>query len=219
MKIGILGTGMVGEAIGTKLAQLGHEVRMGSRMADNDKAVAWTRAAGAKASQGTFADAVAFGSMVFLCLKGEVELDVVRGVGAAVFADRIVVDVSNPLDFSRGMPPTLLFCNTTSLGEQVQAALPDAKVVKTLNTVNCEVMVDPGKTAGAPAMLMSGNDAGAKMEVATLLRDFGWKDVVDLGGITTARGTEMMMPVWLSLWSALGTPHFGFALVRPPRGN
>jgi predicted dinucleotide-binding enzyme len=214
MNIAVLGTGMVGKAIATKLIQLGHTVCMGSRTQGNAKAAAWARSAGASATEARFAEAVTRGEVVFSCLKGDVTLDVLRSIGAAAFRGRIVVDVGNPLDFSRGTPPTLSLCNTTSLGEEVQKALPEAKVVKTLNFVNSEVMVDPAKAGGAISMLICGNDVSAKCTVTDLLRAFGWPEVIDLGGITAARGTEMMMPVWLSLWSALGTHHFGFKIVR-----
>jgi predicted dinucleotide-binding enzyme len=203
---------MVGEALGTKLVQLGHHVTMGSRTPENQNAARWAAKNGVNASQGTFADAAAFSELVFLCTKGEVTLEVIHTVGDAAFQGKVVVDVSNPLDFSRGMPPSLLICNTDSLGEQVQKALPSAKVVKTLNIVNCEVMVDPAK-AGEPTMLMSGNDPQAKTTVVTLLKSFGWKDIVDLGDIKTARGTEMLLPVWLSLWNVIGDTHFGFKIV------
>src|SRR5690242_5631319 len=145
MKIGILGTGMVGETLGTKFVQLGHQVKMGSRTANNESAVKWVAKNGSNASAGTFADAAEFGEIAFLCLKGDVELDVVRSVGPKAFGSKPVVDVSNPLDFSRGMPPSLSICNTNSLGEEVQKALPSARVIKTLNIVNCEVMVEPNK--------------------------------------------------------------------------
>ena len=213
MKIGILGTGMVGEALGTKFIKLGHAVMMGSRTANNEAAAKWAGANGASASQGTFANAARFGEMCFLCLKGDVEMDVVKSVGDAGFAGKVVVDVSNPLDFSKGMPPTLLFCNTTSLGEEVQKAVPSAKVVKTLNIVNCEVMVDPAAN-GNPTMLVSGNDASAKEKVTALLKSMGWQDIIDLGDIKTARGTEMLLPVWLSLMIKFGHPHFGFKVVK-----
>src|SRR5204863_4926557 len=140
----------------------------------------WTSKNGGNASTGTFADATAFGEIVFLCLKGDAELEVVRSVGAGVFLSKIVVDVSNPLDFSRGMPPSLSICNTNSLGEEVQKAAPSAKVVKTLNIVNCEVMIEPAK-GGHPTMLLCGNDAGAKKQVTELLKSMGWRDIMDLG--------------------------------------
>ena len=203
---------MVGTTIATKLVQLGHHVTMGSRTPDNAAAASWATANGINASQGTFTDAALYSELVFLCTKGEATLEVVRTIGAEAFNDKVVIDVSNPLDFSGGMPPSLLMCNTESLGEHVQKILPYAKVVKTLNIVNCEVMVDPAK-GGNPTMLLSGNDAAAKKAVTALLNDFGWTDVVDLGDIKTARGTEMLLPAWLSLWNVIGHPHFGFKVV------
>jgi len=217
MKIGMLGTGMVGEALGTKFVQLGHQVKMGSRTANNEGAAKCAAKNGANASTGTFADAAAFGEISFLCLKGEVELDVVRSVGAGPFGGKIVVDVSNPLDFSRGMPPSLSVCNTNSLGEEVQKALPAAKVIKTLNIVNCDIMIDPGKAGEQPTMLICGNDAAAKTKVTPLLKSLGWSDIIDLGDITKSRGTEMLLPVWLNLMQTLGHAHFGFKVVRPKK--
>src|SRR5215471_13295971 len=180
MRIGILGTGMVGESLGSKFVQLGHQVKMGSRSANNESAVKWVQAAGAKASQGTFSDAAAFGEMVFICLKAAVFLDVAKTLNPGALNGKIVVDVSNPLDFSKGMPPSLSICNTNSLGEEVQKAVPSAKVVKTLNIVNCGVMIDPAK-GGHPTMLLCGNDTGAKKNVSALLQSLGWKDLIDLG--------------------------------------
>lgn len=213
MKIGILGTGMVGEALGSKFVQLGHQVKMGSRTANNESAAKWVQAAGTKASQGTFSDAAAFGDMAFICLKGAVFLDVAKTLSPGSMDGKVLVDVSNPLDFSRGMPPSLSICNTNSLGEEVQKALPTAKVVKTLNIVNCEVMADPAK-GGNPTMLVCGNDTEAKAKVTALLKEMGWKDIIDLGDITKARGTEMLLPIWLNLFGLFGSPHFGFKVVR-----
>jgi hypothetical protein len=185
---------------------------MGSRTANNESAAKWVKTAGNNASQGTFSDAAQFGEILFVCLKGEVVLDVVRSV-AGVVAGKIVVDVSNPLDFSQGMPPSLSICNTNSLGEEVQKALSTARVVKTLNLVNCEVMVDPA-LAGNPTMLISGNDGGAKNAIVSLMKSMGWIDIIDLGDITKARGTEMLLPVWLNLMGVLGHVHFGFKITR-----
>jgi 8-hydroxy-5-deazaflavin:NADPH oxidoreductase len=216
MNFGILGTGMVGNAIGTKLVSLGHQVKLGSREADNAAASAWVQAAGKRASQGTFADAATFGEMVFVCLRGDVSLPVLRSVSATKLKGKIVVDVSNPLDVSKGMPFPLLadLVNTNSLGEEVQKLLPDSFVVKTLNTVNCEVMVNPALAKGESDLFISGNDAGAKRKVIEVLRSFGWKNPIDLGDITTARGTEMLMPIWMRLYGLLGTPHFNFRIVK-----
>ena len=212
MKIGILGTGMVGEALGTKFAQLGHDVKMGSRTANNESAVKWARAAGSKASQGTFADAADFGEMVFLCLKGAVFLEIARTLAPSTLAGKVVVDVSNPLDFSGGTL-SLSICNTNSLGEEVQKVVPSAKVIKTLNIVNCDVMVEPAK-GGNPTMLVCGNDAQAKQQVTSLLQTMGWRDIIDLGDITKSRGTEMLLPLWLNLFGLFGSPAFGFKVVR-----
>ncbi|MCK6545107.1 NAD(P)-binding domain-containing protein [Myxococcota bacterium] len=215
MKIAVLGTGMVGTTIGAKLVELGHEVRLGARDANNERAAAWAKAAGAKASHGTFADAAAFGELVFNCTQGAATLDAARMAGEDNLRGKILVDVSNPLDFSKGMPPTLFTGNTDSLGEQLQRAFPRTKVVKALNTINCQIMVSPSRLPGAHATFVSGNDAEAKGRVVELLRGgFGWQTVIDLGDITTARGTESYLPLWIRLWGALGTADFNVAIVK-----
>jgi predicted dinucleotide-binding enzyme len=220
MKIGILGTGMVGKTLGTKLAQLGHEVKMGSREAGNKEGAAWAKSTGKGAAEGTFADAANFGEMVFVCLRGDAALPVIKGVAQSVPASqlkgKIFVDVSNPLDVSKPMPfPSLPeLTNTTSLGEEVQKALPDSLVVKALNTVNCEVMVNPAIVNGDSDLFICGNDAGAKGKVSEVLRAFGWKSLIDLGDITNARGTESLMPIWMRLWGHFKTPHFNFKMVK-----
>ena len=204
---------MVGEALGRKFVQLGHQVRMGSRTASNEIATQWARANVPNASHGIFAEAVGFGEMLFICLKGIAFLDVAQTVDPAAFAGKVLVDVSNPLDFSRGMPPSLSICNTNSLGEEVQKAVPLAKVVKTLNIVNCDVMVDPAR-GGHPSMLVCGNDAEAKGKVTTLLKTMGWRDIIDLGDITKSRGTEMLLPLWMNLFTLFGNANFGFKIVK-----
>jgi predicted dinucleotide-binding enzyme len=213
MNIGILGTGMVGETIATKLAARGHAVKMGARSATNEKAAAW--AAKVRGTHGTFADAAKHGEIVFHCAKGDVALEVVRAAGADNLAGKVLVDVSNPLDFSKGMPPTLFVFGDDSLGERIQRELPKARVVKALNTIHASVMVDPGKLGADTATFVSGNDAGAKAAVTKILReDFGWKSVVDLGDITNARGTEAYLLLWLRLYGSLGTADFNLAIVR-----
>ena len=214
MRIAILGTGVVGQTIGRRLVELGHDVTMGSRTATNEKAIKWAAEAGAGASHATFADAAAGAETVFNCTGGAVSLSALREAGARNLSGKMLVDVSNPLDFSRGMPPTLTVCNTDSLGEQIQRAFPEARVVKTLNTVNAAVMVNPGLVAGEHDVFMSGNDASAKAAVADLLRSIGWRNIVDLGDITTARGAEMILPIWVRLMGALKTPHFNFHIAR-----
>lgn len=215
-KIGILGTGMVGATIGSKLVQLGYSVMMGSRSANNEKAAGWAAQNGPKASTGTFEDAARFGDILFNCTKGEVSPDVFRAAGLQNLDGKTVIDISNPLDFSKGMPPSLIpsWTNTNSLAEELQQLAPGAHIVKTLNIVNCEVMVDAARSGGDPTMFVSGNDPGAKAEAVGILRQFGWNDIIDLGDISTARGTEMLLPIWLRTWMATGNGHFAFKIIR-----
>jgi predicted dinucleotide-binding enzyme len=215
MKIGVFGTGMVGNAIGSKLIQLSHEVRMGSRSATNEKAAAWVKANRAGASQGTFADSAAFGEILFNCTAGMGSLDALRIAGSNNLAGKILIDVSNPLDFSKGMPPILSVSNTDSLGEQIQRALPETKVVKTLNTVNCNVMVKPSLVPGDHDMFLCGNDSAAKANVTDILKNwFGWKSVIDLGDITNARVMEMWVVMWVRLMMKFQTPNFNVKIVK-----
>ena len=206
MKIGVLGTGSVGSAIASKLVSLGHDVKMGSRSATNDKALAWVASAGSRASAGTFADAAAFGEVVFNCTNGNATLEAVRAAGADAIADKVLVDLANrlPLPPERGI----------SLGEAVQQAVPRARVVKALNTVNAQVMVEPARLPGSHAVLICGNDAEAKRVVRGLLESFGWREVVDLGDIKAARATEGFMDLWLALAKSLGTYVFNVQIVR-----
>jgi predicted dinucleotide-binding enzyme len=216
MRVGVIGTGVVGQTLGSKLVELGHEVKMGSRRADNEKAAEWVVAAGPGGSHGTFADAAGFGQVVVNATGGTVSLDALQAAGAANLSGKVLVDVSNPLDFSRGFPPSLAVCNTDSVAEQIQRAFPEARVVKTLNTVNADVMVNPAMIPGGHAIFVCGNDAGAKAEVSSLLRSFGWgeRDIVDLGDISGARGAEMYLPLWLRLLGHLHTGHFNIRVVR-----
>jgi 8-hydroxy-5-deazaflavin:NADPH oxidoreductase len=216
MKIGVLGTGMVGKAHGKKLVQLGHEVMMGSRTPNNENAAKWVKSNGAKASHGTFADAAAFGEILFHCIKGTASLEALNQAGAKNLKGKILIDIANPLDFSKGMPPTLSVCNTDSLGEQIQRAFPDTKVVKTLNTINADLQVNPTKVGGGGHdVFVSGNDKDAKAKVAKILKEwYGWKSVIDLGDITSARGAEMLLPIWVTLMGVLGTPYFNFKIVK-----
>lgn len=216
MKIGVLGTGMVGATIGTKLVQLGHQVRMGSRAASNPKSIEWATKNGNNASHGTFSEAAGFGELLFNCVAGAASLDAVRAAGEQNLSGKVLIDVSNPLDFSKGVPPTLFVGNTDSLGEQLQRAFPNLRVVKTLNTMNCQLMVNPQRlAAGDHHVFVSGNDADAKRQVTEILSNWlGWKHVIDLGDISTARGTEAVLPLWLRLWGALQTGEFNFKIVR-----
>ena len=214
MKIGVLGTGDVGSALATRLVELGHEVRMGSRTAGNEKALAWAAAHGAKASHGTFADAAAFGELIINATLGGGTLPALEAAGEQNLAGKVLIDIANPLDFSRGMPPSLFIGNTDSLGETVQRRFPAARVVKTLNTMSAPVMVHPERVSDAHDVFVCGNDAAAKAQVIELLRSFGWRAPIDLGDISAARGTEAMLPVWLRLWQAFGSTDFNFHLAR-----
>lgn len=215
MNIAVFGTGMVGTTIGAKLIGLGHNVRMGSRTATNEKALAWVAANGANASNGTFADAAEFGEIIFNCTNGAGALDALHAAGVANLNGKVLIDITNPLDFSKGMPPTLLVANTDSLGESIQRAFPDTKVVKTLNTVTCSVMVDPSLLSGEHDMMLCGNDAGAKATVKDILMNwFGWKIVHDLGDLTAARPMEAYVIYWVRFMGTLGTPNFNIHIVK-----
>ena len=206
MKYGVLGTGMVGQTIGGKLVALGHDVMIGSRDAKNQKAAAWAQRAGARALVGTFADAAAFGELVFNCTNGASSMEALRAAGEQHLGEKVLIDVANVL------PPATR--GPESLGEQIQRAFPGVHVVKALNTINCEVMVDASKVSGSHTVFMSGDSADGKRQVREVLEAFGWKDVVDLGGIATARATEAYMPLWMALWKVLGTAHFNIKVAR-----
>lgn len=217
MRIGVLGTGSVGRRIADKLVELGHEVTMGSRSADSEALHEWLDGTGGGARGGTFAEASSAAELVFNCTAGGASPAALEAAGAENLAGKVLVDVSNPLDFSRGMPPTLTVCNDDSLAERIQAAFPKTKVVKALNTVNNEVMTDPARLPGAHNIFVCGNDESAKATVGELLHSFGWAEeqVIDLGDISAARGTEMYLPLWLRLMSSLGTADFNIQ-VRVP---
>lgn len=220
MKIGVLGTGVVGETIASALVEKKHLVRMGSRSATNEKALAWVNKANDYASAGDFNDAAAFGEIVFLCLNGEHALEAVKSIDADNVAGKVVIDVTNPLDFSKGMPPRLIegLNNSNSLGEEIQKALPNAHVVKALNTINCNVMVNPKLVNGGDhTVFICGNDADAKKKVKELLvENFGWKEnnLMDVGGIQSARVTEAYVPFWVSMMIANGSPMFNVKVVK-----
>ncbi len=215
MKIGILGTGSVGQAIGSRLTGLGHSVRLGSRTADNANARAWAKASGALASYGTFAEAAAFGEILFNCTSGKGSLSAISAALPADLNGKILIDVANPLDFSRGMPPTLTICNYDSLAEQIQREHKLLRVVKALNTMNVDIMVHPELLKGDHDALICGDDKSAKDTVIMILMEwFGWKSVIDLGDLTNARGMEMILPMWISLRGKLNTNHFNFKIVH-----
>jgi predicted dinucleotide-binding enzyme len=220
MRIGILGTGDVGRTIGSRLIELGHEVRLGSRTAANENGVAWAKGAGPKAAAGTFADAAGFGEVLFNCTMGVASLDALRAAGESSLGAKVLVDVANPLDFSKGFPPSLTVCNTDSLGEAIQRAFPRVRVVKALNTMWCGIMVNPRMLPDTHHTFLSGNDAAAKEAVRGLLRQFGWKDdeIIDLGDLTTARGTEAVLPLWVRVYGATKSGAFNFKIVAAKAG-
>ena len=211
MKIGVLGTGVVGQTLAGKLLSLGHDVMMGARSADNEKVVAFAARTGGKA--GSFGDAIRHGELTINGTRGDGSIAAIRQ-GADHLAGKTLIDVSNPLDFSKGFPPSLSVSNTDSLGESIQREFPAAHVVKSLNTLNASLMIDPGQLPGQHTVFVSGNDASAKGQTMDLLRSFGWQSIIDLGDITTARGVEEYVALWVRLLGALGTPEFNIAVVR-----
>lgn len=225
--IGILGTGVVGRTIGAKLMTLGYGVTIGTR--DVSKTMAKTERnqyggppysewhkQNPKITLGSFAEAAKFGEIIVNATNGGAAIEALRLAMPDNLKGKTVIDISNPLDFSKGMPPTLLpqYSNTTSLAEEIQKTFPDANIVKTLNIVNCEVMVNPKKSNGDPTMFVAGNSASAKDEAKSLLKQFGWSDIIDLGDIVGARGMEMLLPVWVRLWGVTQSGYFGFKVVR-----
>ena len=216
MRIAVLGTGAVGTTLGSAFVASGHEVRMGSRTAGNEKAVAWVAATGAGASEGTFADAATWGEVVVNATGGLVSIDALTAAGADNLAGKVLLDISNPLDFSEGFPPKVAQPDGRSLAEQIASTFPEARVVKTLNTMNAVVMTDPRSLSGTHSVFVAGDDASAKGVAADLLRGFGWEpdEIVDAGGITAARGLELYLPLWLSLLGSFGTPDFNVSVVR-----
>ena len=213
-KIGILGTGSVGKTIGSALIKLGYSVKMGSRTADNSTAKEFASNNGSNASSGTFEDAANYSDIIFNCTMGMASLQALELAGRAALKGKILIDLSNPLDFSKGMPPSLSVCNTDSLAEQIQRNFPETHVVKTLNIVNCEVMVNPGKSGGEPTMFICGNELAAKSSTNEILKDFGWKDIIDLGDVTNARGMEMLLPLWVRTYVATKNGYFAFKVIR-----
>lgn len=226
MKIGILGTGVVGQTIAEKLLQLGHGVMIGTR--DKQATLAkvgkdnfgrppfseWLKN-NSKVQFGTYTEAVSFGEILVNATSGTGSVEALKLADEKNLNGKVLLDISNPLDFSKGMPPTLTICNTDSLGELIQRTFPKLKVVKSLNTLNAYLMVNPGLLPEPTNLFMNGNDGSAKSEVKNLLVTFGWneKDIIDMGDITTARGTEQILPIWVRLWGTLQTPMFNFKIV------
>lgn len=226
MKITVMGTGPAGRTVAGGLAKLGHDVVIGTRDPQSTLERTEPNAMGAppfstwharhgEVGLAAYAEAAARAEIVINLTNGLGSIEALAAAGADNLAGKILVDIANPLDFSQGLPPSLNPVNTDSLGEQIQAAFPETKVVKTLNNMTAGLIVDPGRAGGGDhSVFVSGNDAEAKAAVTTLLESLGHQDVIDLGDISTARGPEMLMPIWLRLWAALGTPDFNFKIVR-----
>ena len=215
MRYAVLGTGDVGRTLAGKLAELGHEVTLGSRTKDNPTALEWAQSAGAGARACTFAEAASSAEVVVVAVGGRVALAALEAAGAANLDGKVVIDVSNPLAFEEG-ELRLSPVESDSVGEQIQRTYPDVKVVKALNTVNCQVMVDASLVPGEHQLFVCGEDATAKEQVTALLGEFGWPPhrVLDLGGIRAARSVEMMLPLWLDLFRHFGHGEFNLEVRR-----
>jgi 8-hydroxy-5-deazaflavin:NADPH oxidoreductase len=225
MKIGIIGGGSVGQTIGGKLAANGHDVRLGIRNVTPEELArerqmakplgAWAAETGVTVV--TIGEAAEYGDIIFNATQGAGAIEALTLAGAAALGSKVLVDISNPLDFSHGMPPAILpaYAGATSLGEEIQKAFPKVRVVKAFNTIAAALMVNPGAISGDHDLLIAGEDGRAKAEVEHLAkREFGWKSVVDLGGIKSARGTEHLLPLWVILWGVTGTPMFNVKVVQ-----
>lgn len=229
MKIAVIGTGTVGQTFASRLVSLGHKVMMGTRNV-SDKLAATNKdmygnppfsewhAANKSVQLGTFAEAAAFGEIILNVTQGANSINALKQADTKNLDGKVLVDIANPLDFSKGMPPSLLpeLSNTNSLGEEIQKTFPGVKVVKTLNTMWAGLMVNPNMiAAGDHSAFICGNDADAKAKVKSLMNEFGWKNenILDLGDITAARGTEAVLPIWLRIWSATQNGAFNFKVV------
>lgn len=221
----VFGTGTVGQSLAGRLSQPGNTITVGTRNVENTLARTGNDMYGnppysewlkqhPDIRTATFEEAASISDIIVNCTMGHASLAALNSAGASNLNGKILIDIANPLDFSQGFPPTLFLSNTSSLGEQIQQTFPGLKVVKTLNTMNAHLMVNPALIQGDHTVFVSGNDKDAKSAVSDILRSFGWKDhnILDLGDITTARGTEMLLPAWVRIYSALQTPMFNFQI-------
>jgi len=233
MKAAVFGTGIVGQVIASRLADLGHKVVIGTR--DRSDTLArgekdhygnppfseWYKQNKSNVDVASFEEAASASEIIFNCTNGQASIEALRQAGDANVKGKIIVDIANPLDFSNGMPPSLSPGNTDSLGEAIQRTFPDTRVVKTLNTMNCFLMVNPSAVPGDHNVFVSGNDHSAKTTVQGILKSFGWQEsnILDLGDISTARGTEQLLPLWLRLFGLLRSPMFNFKIVTSQAGK
>jgi predicted dinucleotide-binding enzyme len=212
MQMGVLGSGMVAQGLSARLAELGHEIMIGTR--DAEKLRGW-QSSNQKVAIGSFAETAAHGEIVVNATNGAGSLNALHLAGEANLAGKVLVDVSNPLDFSNGFPPSLTVFGTDSLAEQIQRTFPATRVVKTLNTVTARVMTHPLEVAdGDHHVFISSNDADAKAQVTILLQSFGWVHIFDLGDLSTARGTEAYMLLWVRLYGSMNTGMINIRIMK-----
>jgi predicted dinucleotide-binding enzyme len=224
MQIAMIGGGGVGQTLGAGLMAKGHSVVIGIRnpspaelekpRAQGDTLKAWITKTGATVTD--YATAAKGAEIIINVTPGQHSLEALRSAGAGNLAGKVLIDVANPLDFSAGMPPFLdpAFTGATSLAEQIQAAFPDAKVVKAFNTVAAAVMVAPALIPGEHDLFISGNDSAAKDLVKGIAKGLGWISFADLGDLVGARAQEAVLPVWVRLWMVGGTPLVNLKVVR-----
>jgi hypothetical protein len=212
-RVGVIGSGVVGQTLAAGFAGRGHDVVLGSRDPGKDEVRAWLESVGENVAAGTFADAAEHGQLLVLATLGVATLSAVELAGPERFAGKVVIDATNPLDFSQGFPPRLAWEDGRSLGESVQAALPEARVVKAFNIIGSPYFVDPRFADGKPTMLIAGNDDDAKATVGAAVEDFGWPPVVDIGGIEAARELEELCILWVRIGGMRGAWDHGFALL------
>ncbi len=210
MKVGIIGSGDVGRALGRGFASRGHSVEIGTRHPEEGKLKEWLKAVGKRGSIGTFSQAATYGEIIVLAVTGTAVDEAIKLADPVLLKGKLVIDVTNPLDFSKGMPPGLFTGPNDSLGEHVQKALPDSQVVKCWNTVPNSLMVNPKVGGSKPTMMICGNSKDAKAKVEGMLIEFGWDDVVDIGGIDEARYLESLVALWVRVGAARGTYQHAF---------
>ena len=212
-KIGILGSGDVAQALGRGFARHGWEVMLGSRAPNSKRLRRWGETTGPRARTGTLRDAVAFGNVVLLAIRGTATVKTLRRIGPSSFRGKLVLDVTNPIDYSGGRPYGLFVGTTDSLGERVQRALPGSFVVKCFNAVNNSQMIDPEFSEATPPMFICGDSAGAKRRTAAILRELGWPGVIDVGHIDAARWLEALVPLFIRVGTRLHTVRHAFKVV------
>jgi 8-hydroxy-5-deazaflavin:NADPH oxidoreductase len=212
-RVGVLGSGVVGQQLAIGFSGCGHDVMIGTRDPDKPELREWLSGDGAGIRPGSFQEVGAHGELLVLAVLGDAAEQAIAAAGRENFSGKVVIDAMNPLDFSGGFPPKLSITGEDSLGERVQRALPEARVVKAFNTIGNQYFVNPQFSDGQPTMLIAGDDDQAKGTVTDLLADFGWSDVVDLGGIEGSRELEAICIAWVKLIGVRGSADHGFQLL------